>query len=140
MGSEFMKRDDEIIILQSLKGDTYFNQFFKDEDIDRMCQNIRNDFGIECGCKFQEDVEILKKQMKETVKKFEAEINRREIAFTAWKECFAGRIIEAAGENIDAKVYDRIEEEFGIAFIIKTKRNLGITLTNSEIDYMISKL
>ena len=32
MGSEFMKRDDEIMILQSLKGDTYFNQFFKDED------------------------------------------------------------------------------------------------------------
>ena len=44
-----MERAKEIEIIQSLKGDTYFAQLFGDEQIDAMCQNIRNDYPIECG-------------------------------------------------------------------------------------------
>ena len=44
-----MEKAKEIELLQSLKGDTYFAQLFGDEQIDAMCQNIRNDFPIECG-------------------------------------------------------------------------------------------
>ena len=47
-----MTKQKEIDILQSLKCDTYFAQFFGSNDIDQMCQNIKNDFGIECGCRF----------------------------------------------------------------------------------------
>ena len=46
-----MTREAEITILQSLKGDTYFSQYFG-ADIDRMCYNIERDFAIECGCNF----------------------------------------------------------------------------------------
>ena len=44
-----MTKQEEIDILQSLKGDTYFAQFFGSKDIDQMCQNINNDFAIEGG-------------------------------------------------------------------------------------------
>ena len=46
-----MKRAEEIQILQSLKGDTYFADFFGEHDIDQMCENIKNDFGLESTCR-----------------------------------------------------------------------------------------
>lgn len=49
-----MTKQEEIDILQSLKGDTYFAQFFGSKDIDQMCQNISNDFAIEGGCGFSQ--------------------------------------------------------------------------------------
>ena len=58
-----MKKQDEIQILQSLKGhgrgDTYFGQFFKDEDIDKMCENIKNDYPIEMETMFNDKAEIM---------------------------------------------------------------------------------
>ena len=51
---------------------------------------------------------------------------------------FAARIIRTQCD--DPKVYDVIEEEFTIGFIIKTKREAGIALTDEEIDYMVGKL
>lgn len=51
-----MTKQEEIDILQSLKGDTYFAQFFGSKDIDQMCQNINNDFAIE------EDADLVRKQ------------------------------------------------------------------------------
>ena len=50
-----MTREEEIKTLQSLKGNTYFGQIFDNDTIDQMCENIKNDFGIECG------VELLEK-------------------------------------------------------------------------------
>ncbi len=47
--------------------------------------------------------------------------------------------IICAGEN-SKMIYDIVEEEKGIAFIIKTKRQNGIALTEDEIDYMVNKL
>lgn len=135
-----MEKKREIEILQSLKGDTYFNDFFSNEDIDKMCYNIGADFGIECGCKFNEKSVELEAKLKEEKSKHEQALRKMSEAISQRMEDFGRSIIEAAGENMDAKVYDRLEEEFGIAFIIKTKRSFGITLNDSEIDYMISKL
>lgn len=44
-----MEASQEIKVLQSLKGDTYFAQVFKPDTIDAMCENIRRDFMIDCG-------------------------------------------------------------------------------------------
>ncbi len=52
---------------------------------------------------------------------------------------FAKKVI-VANSSETAHVYDVIEEEFGIAFIIRTKREAGITLSDAEIDYMVGKL
>ena len=52
---------------------------------------------------------------------------------------FAKRIIRA-NEAGDLRVYDVVEEECGIAFIIKTKHEAGLPLSEDEIKYMVSKL
>ena len=135
-----MDKAKEIQILKSLKGDTYFNQFFTDKDIDQMCQNITNDFAIEGGCDFYTQTYNLQAMLKQERQEKEKAIQKCSEAAQAHLEEFARSIITAAGESIDAKVYDRIEEECGIAFIIKTKRQNGIALSDSEIDYLVSKI
>ena len=51
----------------------------------------------------------------------------------------AKRIIRANAAS-EIRVEEVIEEEFGIGFIIKTKREAGIALSDDEIDYMVGKL
>lgn len=63
-----MTREEEIKTLQSLKGNTYFGQVFDNDAIDKMCENIKNDFGIECG------VELLEKSKR--VEKAESDMRR----------------------------------------------------------------
>lgn len=53
-----MDKKQEIEILQSLKGDTYFADFFGSHDIDQMCENIKNDFGLEYCCQFYQKTSI----------------------------------------------------------------------------------
>lgn len=61
MAKTTMTREEEIRTLQSLKGDTYFGQIFDDNAIDQMCDNIKNDFGIECGVAILEESKRVEK-------------------------------------------------------------------------------
>lgn len=54
-------------------------------------------------------------------------------------ESFAQQIV-LANEEGDLRVYDVVEEEYGIGFIIKTKHEAGIPLSEEEIRYMVGKL
>lgn len=45
-----------------------------------------------------------------------------------------------ANEEGGPRVYDTIEEEYGIDFIIITKHEAGIPLSDEEIKYMVGKL
>ena len=45
-----------------------------------------------------------------------------------------------ANEAGELRVYDVVKEEYGIGFIIKTKHVEGVSLTEEEISYMVSKL
>lgn len=135
-----MDKAKEIQILKSLKGDTYFNQYFTEKDIDQMCQNITNDFAIECGCDFHTQTYNLQTMLKQERQNKEAEVRKCSEAAQAHLEEFARSIITATDGCLDAKVYDRLEEEFGIGFIIKTKRQNGINLSEAEIDYLVSKI
>ena len=53
---------------------------------------------------------------------------------------FAKKIIRQYDNQSLNNIYNVIEEEYGFAFIIKSKREMGITLTDKEIDYLVSKL
>ena len=68
-----MKKQDEIQILQSLKGhgkeETYFGGYFKDDDIDKMCENIKNDFPIELDTNFNKKSEVMERKLVEERKK-----------------------------------------------------------------------
>lgn len=125
-----MTKQEEIKVLQSLKGDTYFAQKFS-ADIDTMCENIKNDFAIECGCVFDEEAKVLRKEI-ENVK-------------TAAKDKitdFAHNIIAALdkGNDTDAMAYQAVEEIIGIKEIIKFKHSQNIKLSESEINFLVDNL
>lgn len=125
-----MTKQEEIEVLQSLKGDTYFAQKFG-VDIDKMCENIKNDFAIECGCTFNRETEVLRKEM-ENVK-------------TAAKDMitnFAHKIIVSLnkGNDTDVMCYQAVEEIIGIEEIIKFKYSQNIELDESEIKYLVESL
>ena len=59
-----MEKAKEIELLQSLKVDTYFAQLFGNEQIDAMCENIRNDFPIEYGLNLFRGSDVAKENTK----------------------------------------------------------------------------
>lgn len=125
-----MTKQEEIEVLQSLKGDTYFAQKFG-VDIDTMCENIKNDFPIELGCVFDEEAKVLRKEI-ENVK-------------TAAKDKitdFAHNIIAALdkGNDTETMAYQSIKDTIGIEEIIKYKHANNIELYEDEISYLVQKL
>ena len=125
-----MTKQEEIDILQSLKGDTYFAQFFGSKDIDQMCQNINNDFAIEGGCRFYQKAEALERINADLKKEMLQKI------YDLGMELI--KVLDK-GYDEDA-IYRLVEGEVGIDAIIKFKRKNNLELTDKEIDYMVSKL
>lgn len=125
-----MTKQEEIDILQSLKGDTYFAQFFGSKDIDQMCQNINNDFAIEGGCSFIQKAETLERINADLKKEYKQKIND-----------LGMEIIKILDRGFDEDaIYQLVEGEVGINAIIKFKFKNNLELTDKEIDYMVSRL
>ena len=125
-----MTQQEEINILQSLKGDTYFAQKFG-ADIDQMCQNISNDFPIELGCQFMQKEEALKKELEDVKKK----ANEKFLAFAQEVICDISNY-----DDGDNEVYKTVEGYIGKKEIIKYKHSQHIDLNEDEINYLVSKL
>lgn len=125
-----MTKQEEIKILQSLKGDTYFSQYFGSVDIDTMCENIKNDFAIEGGCGFYQKAEALERINADLKKEIQQKIHDLGMA-----------LIKIIDEGLDEdSIYQLVEDEVGIDAIIKYKYNNDMELTDKEIDYLVSKL
>lgn len=125
-----MTKQEEIDILQSLKGDTYFAQFFGSKDIDQMCQNINNDFAIEGGCGFNQKAEALERINADLKKEIQQKIYD-----------LGMELIKDLDKGFDEDtIYQLVEGEVGIDAIIKFKRKNNLDITDKELDYMISKL
>lgn len=125
-----MTKQEEIDILQSLKGDTYFSQFFGEKDIEQMCQNISNDFAIEDGCWIIQKAEALEKNNADLKKEYKQKIYD-----------LGMEIIKILDRGFDEDaIYQLVEGEVGINAIIKFKFKNNLELTDKEIDYMVSQL
>lgn len=122
-----MTREQEIQILQSLKGDTYFAQKFG-LDIDQMCQNIGNDFPIELNCQFVAKEKALQEQLK-----------AQQAASKDRLLSFAHDIILAMS-GCDDEIYQTVGGYIGKDEIIKFKHSQGIDLNDEEVDYLVKKL
>lgn len=125
-----MTKQEEIDILQSLKGDTYFAQFFGSKDIDQMCQNISNDFAIEGGCRFNQKAEALERINADLKKEIQQKIY--DLGMELIKDLDKGFDEDA--------IYQLVKGEIGVDAIIKFKRKNDLELTDKEIDYLVSKL
>jgi hypothetical protein len=124
-----MDKKQEIEVLQSLKDDTYFAQFFGGLDIDLMCENIKNDFPIELNCAFYQKAELFKKQVDQEKAKAKERM-----------ENFVKGVIDDFDGYIPMEVYDRLVDATSHLFIISFKREKGYKLTESEIDWLINEV
>lgn len=109
-----MEKQKEIETLRSLKGDTYFGEYFSSDDIEQMCENIKNDFPIEMDCHFAEKVRAA--QLEEDMVK-----------------CF----IEENEAAFSPEFYRYCAARVGRLFIIKCKRKCGYTLNDDELEFLI---
>ncbi len=125
-----MTKQEEIDILQSLKGDTYFAQYFGSNDIDQMCQNISNDFAIEGGCRFIQKSEALERINADLKNEIQQKIH------------YLGmKLLNIINKGLnEGDIYQLVESEVGIDAIIKFKHKQDMKLTDKEIDYLVSKL
>lgn len=115
-----LSKEEEINILQSLKGtDSYFHQFFSDSDIDRMCENIRNDFQIQSGCSFMLNNNFYERQFNELCKDI---------------------ISNMPPNGTPEDIYEIVAVRWGMRNIITYKHGNGMPLTKEEIDYLIENL
>lgn len=121
-----MDKKQEINILQSLKSDTYFADFFGSHDIDQMCENIKNDFGLEYCCQFYQKASIFEQQVQEAKKKAKED-----------NQNFVRGLIEDFEGSIPMQIYDRLIDSVGQLFIINCKREKKYPLTESEIDWLV---
>ena len=121
-----MNKFDEIALLKSLRGDTYFAQYFG-EDIDTMCGNIENDFPIEMGCRFNEKAEEMRKAAEDA----------KATAFEE-RKITVEKIIRYGEPEWDSELYHYCASLCGPLFIIETKRSIGQELFDEEVDYLIN--
>ena len=91
------------------------------------------------GKSYNEEIEHLKGQLTEKDRVHEDILSETLKKNNAEFMSFVRSLI-TANEDSARKVYDVIEEKCGIGFIIRTKREAGIPLSESEIDYMVGKL
>ena len=132
-----MDKQTEIKTLQSLKGDTYFNEQFNNHDIDQMCENIKNDFPIGMDCQFAAKVEALERQIRDMEAVHEAKIKELKATHDAEMEEFGKKlIVDNHGDVYD--IYETLEEQFGKQFIINVKHENHIDLEEEEVSYLIN--
>lgn len=121
-----MTKEKEIALLQELKGDTYFSQFFGN-DIDTMCENIRRDYPIEFG------TTVLAR-----IGAAEEEANKWKLEVCHKQEAMVNNFFRLNMGMITDEFYEYLVRQVGKLFIIKAKRAAGIGLTDKELDYLIA--
>mgnify|MGYP001109738110 CR=1 FL=1 len=141
-----MDASQEIKILQSLKGDTYFAQVFKPETIDAMCENIRRDFMIDCGIDVFENCHSAMKARSEalTNKGLLDEANGTIESLREQKSEMTDLIIQLlyAGNNpsTDQEAEKFLDTYIGRKEIIKHKIKLGLKLSDLDEKWLYNNL
>lgn len=126
-----MEKAKEIELLQSLKGDTYFAQFFGDEQIDAMCENIKNDFPIELGWDTFEGSLVAKEN---------AELRKQLTRHAKWEESAAESILLKANEHMDDSLAYIAECLVGSNKCLDIKLRLALPLSEEDRDTLVKLL
>lgn len=126
-----MEKVKEIELLQSLKGDTYFAQLFGDEQIDAMCENIRNDYPIECGLNLFQSSSVAKEN---------TELKKRLASCLEREESAAKDILCKANEHMDYSLVDIATRLIGYEKCLAIKLQNAVPLTDEDRDFLVKLL
>lgn len=132
-----LTKEQEIELLKKLvEGNGYFSQLIDQCNLEIMINNIHNDFAIENGTIIESEVSRLTNLLDA-----QKEMHRKEIDELLAKQNqvnmqFASDLLLLSDENVDNLVRARL----GMDKTIKLKKQLGILISEEEIDYLISKI
>lgn len=126
-----MEKAKEIELLQSLKGDTYFAQFFDDQQIDAMCENIKNDYPIEFGLNIFEGSSVAKEN---------AELRKQLTRHAKLEESVAKYLLCKANEHIDSLLEDLAEQLIGHEKCLTIKLQNALPLSEEDRDTLVKLL
>lgn len=126
-----MEKVKEIELLQSLKGDTYFAELFGDQQIDAMCENIRNDFPIEHG---------LNPFQNSPVAKENAELKARLASRKLREESVAKDLLIKANDLSADSLEDLAEQLIGHKKCLIIKLRSALSLTDKDRDALAKLL
>ena len=140
-----MTKTEEIKVLQSLKGDTYFAQCFPDNVIDQMCENIRMDFAIDSGISMFDNTSVAvkyKRKVNELRDNIGELVQENESLKRINNEMMEMLVITSlqSGLRNDSKEYKRIVQIVGEKYIILAKIKRGYALTDKEKEYLTNNL
>ena len=140
-----MTKAEEIKVLQSLKGDTYFAQVFPNKVIDHMCENIKMDFALDNGIEtfeYSSAAQMYKGKVR-TLRQNMDELSAENDALRKMnKELFEMLVLASlrAGYDYDSKEYKQIVSLVGQKYIIIAKIKHGYALTDKEKEYLTNNL
>ena len=126
-----MEKVKEIELLQSLKGDTYFAQLFGNEQIDAMCENIRNDYPIECGLNLFQCSPVAKENI---------ELKKRLACCQEREESVAKGILIKANDHLDDSLEDLAERLIGHKKCLVIKLHSALPLSEEDRDTLVKLL
>lgn len=126
-----MEKAKEIGLLQSLKGDTYFAQFFDDQQIDAMCENIKNDYPIELGLNIFEGSFVAKEN---------TELRKQLTRHAKLEESAAESILLKANEHMDDSLAYIAESLVGSDKCLAIKLRLALPLSGEDRDILVKLL
>lgn len=126
-----MEKAKEIELLQSLKGDTYFAQFFGDEQIDAMCENIKNDYPIELGLNIFEGSCVAKEN---------TELKKRLTSCLEREESVAEGVLIKANDHLDDSLEDLAERLIGHKKCLVIKLHSALPLSEEDRDTLAKLL
>lgn len=140
-----MTKTEEIKVLQSLKGDTYFAQVFPNNVIDQMCENIKMDFALDNGIEifeYSSAVKMYKGKVRELRQNIGELMSENEAIRKMNNELLEMLVISSlsAGWSYDSKEYKHVASLVGLKYIILAKIKHGYALTDKEKEYLTNNL
>lgn len=126
-----LTREQEIEVLQSLKGDTYFAYTYGgDAGIDKMCENIRNDYPLDLGSEHEQHIAELHKEKREAVEK------ERLKTYSLVEQAAKGGMLDDPSTDFYAFCANAV----GQSQLIKMKLSYQRTITDTEVKNLLDTI
>lgn len=126
-----LTREQEIEVLQSLKGDTYFAYAYGgDAGIDKMCENIRNDYPLDLGSEHEQLIAELHKEKREAVER------ERLKTYSLVEQAAKGGMLDDPSTDF----YTFCANAVGQSQLIKMKLSYQRIITDTEVKNLLDTI